>query len=91
MYTYMCLSHIYSHHNRLICLHVYVHPQVAPFLYSLGGAMGSFQMLVFACISDVTTDANRTYRLGILKIFMAFGSPTGRVVGGQVGVEDMSV
>ncbi|XP_069971861.1 proton-coupled folate transporter isoform X3 [Penaeus vannamei] len=57
---------------------------VAPFLYSLGGAMGSFQMLVFACISDVTTDANRTYRLGILKIFMAFGSPTGRVVGGQM-------
>ncbi|XP_047490349.1 uncharacterized protein LOC125039988 [Penaeus chinensis] len=57
---------------------------VAPFLYSLGGAMGSFQMLVFACISDVTAEANRTYRLGILKIFMAFGSPTGRVVGGQM-------
>ncbi|XP_047490742.1 proton-coupled folate transporter-like [Penaeus chinensis] len=57
---------------------------VAPFLYSLGGAMGSFQMLVFACISDVTTEANRTYRLGILKIFIAFGSPTGRVVSGQM-------
>ncbi|XP_037802824.1 proton-coupled folate transporter-like [Penaeus monodon] len=57
---------------------------VAPFLYSLGGAMGSFQMLVFACISDVTTEANRTFRLGVLKIFMAFGSPTGRVVGGQM-------
>lgn len=61
--------------------------QVAPFLYSLGGAMGSFQMLVFACISDVTTEANRTFRLGVLKIFIAFGSPTGRVVSGQVGVE----
>ncbi|XP_042872507.1 proton-coupled folate transporter-like isoform X2 [Penaeus japonicus] len=57
---------------------------VAPFIYSLGAAMGGFQMLVFACIADVTTEVNRTYRLGILKIFMAFGSPTGRMIGGQV-------
>ncbi|XP_037802750.1 proton-coupled folate transporter-like [Penaeus monodon] len=56
---------------------------VAPFLYSLGGGIGTFLMLVFACISDVTTEANRTFRLGVLKIFMAFGTPTGRVVGGQ--------
>ncbi|XP_063599318.1 proton-coupled folate transporter-like [Penaeus indicus] len=57
---------------------------VAPFAYSLGGGIGTFLMLVFACISDVTTEADRTYRLGILKICMAFGTPAGRVVGGQV-------
>ncbi|XP_064086815.1 uncharacterized protein LOC135201649 [Macrobrachium nipponense] len=61
---------------------------VGPFFSSLGMGMGGLQMLFFISVCDVTTSANRTVRLGILKIIMHIGLPVGVLYGGMVGNAD---